>query len=184
MSDWGDELEALVDAKVQAIVTAMLADPSFAQLVRTVARPEFYRSSTIVYPTVPLVKDVETSRVAVILGPLDLKAGDVLDIHGIIQTTNENSPLSVAWNCRVTLNVGGAYPVSGQLGVSTGRNLLSDIHHDGLTPSKCVVLTQDYPNAYIALSVGAKPLVGGGSVPAGAVLNINYGELTAAITRL
>lgn len=165
-----------IDARIQGIIDDNLNSQAFQDRVKSLSRGTYWRTDVLGYPEVPLIKDVDAKRLAMWIGLGDLKVGDMLRINSIIQTTNENA-FTVAWNGFITLNSGGAL-FSGQLGRSTGRNLLRDIHHDGLTIGKTVKLTVPYTNAYLALCVTAKPLVGSGSVPAGSVLELNYGELS------
>jgi hypothetical protein len=145
-------------------------------------KPEFfYTNATPRYQFVPLRKDVGYKSLVQWLGPFDLHPGDWIDVHSLIQATNENE-FTVAWNQFLTLNEYGAL-FTGQLGWSTGRNLLRDIHHDGLMLSKAFPVEQEYCSAYIASCVTVKPLVGSGIVPTGATLTLNYAELTVKLHR-
>src|SRR5690348_4072201 len=86
--------------------------------------------------TVPLKKLTEMVLPVMYVGVGVLNKGDILRVTSILQTTNDND-FTVAWNSFITLNDNGIQ-LFNKVGYSSGRNLLRDIHHDGVTLAKII----------------------------------------------
>ena len=142
---------------------------------------EIFSSKTMINKTVPMVRVKGYMTPVMYVGLGAITPADTLRIAALLQSTNENE-FTVAWNVFVTLNEGGIQ-LANKIGYSTGRNLLRDIHHDGLSLFKLIKPQITYEKAYIGMFCTAKPLTGSALPPPKSVLDLNYGELMVEIQR-